>query len=116
MEESPEYNLKYLVEELQNADWKRREDAAELLAELADPRAIDPLIKALDDDDCHVREAAALSLAVFSASTAALTPFEARTRTGSPGAAPRICPLPAIIVNANSNVISRRALICRLPD
>ncbi|MGZ7119891.1 MAG: HEAT repeat domain-containing protein, partial [Methanobacterium sp.] len=63
MVESERRDLDYLIKELENGDWSRKEDAAELLAELADPRAVDPLIKALKDEDFHVREAAALSLA-----------------------------------------------------
>ena len=35
--------IDFLVEELQNDDWVVREDAAELLAEIGDPRAVDPL-------------------------------------------------------------------------
>ena len=43
----------FLVEELENKDWAVREDAAELLAEVGDPRAVEPLIKALEDEDWH---------------------------------------------------------------
>ena len=57
--------IDFLVKELENGEWNDREDAAELLAEVGDPRAIDPLIKALNDEDYHVREAAALALGTF---------------------------------------------------
>lgn len=57
--------IDFLVDELQNTNWVVREDAAELLAEIGDPEAVEPLIKALEDEDWHVKEAAALSLAVF---------------------------------------------------
>lgn len=51
--------IDFLLEELKNEDWKVREDAAELLAEVGEPDAIEPLIEALDDEDWHVREAVA---------------------------------------------------------
>ena len=57
--------IDFLVKNLQDKSWIVREDAAELLAEIGDPEAVEPLINTLKDDDWHVKEAAALSLAVF---------------------------------------------------
>ncbi len=46
--------IDFLLEELRNPDWVVREDAVELLAEVADPRAVGPLIEALDDEDSRM--------------------------------------------------------------
>lgn len=62
--------IDFLIEELQNSDWAVREDAVELLAEVGDPAAVEPLIKTLKDEDWHVREVAALALGTFSAENA----------------------------------------------
>jgi HEAT repeat protein len=43
---------------LKDDDWALREDAATLLGEFGDPRAVTPLIEALHDEDRAVREAA----------------------------------------------------------
>jgi HEAT repeat protein len=50
------------IEALQDEDWALREEAAALLGDFADPRAIPPLIRVLHDEDRAVREAAAMAL------------------------------------------------------
>jgi len=47
---------------LKDEDWAVREEAASLLGEFADPRAVGPLIEVLHDEDRAVREAAATAL------------------------------------------------------
>ncbi|OEU68359.1 MAG: hypothetical protein BBJ57_10405 [Desulfobacterales bacterium PC51MH44] len=52
-----------LIKALQyKKDWSVRNSAAEALGEISDPRAVDPLIKALKDDKEAVRSAAATAL------------------------------------------------------
>ncbi|MFY9638377.1 MAG: HEAT repeat domain-containing protein, partial [Methanobacterium sp.] len=41
--------IDFLIEELQDKNWTVREDAAELLAEIGDPEAVEPLINTLKD-------------------------------------------------------------------
>lgn len=43
---------------LKDDDWALREDAATLLGEFGDPRAVDPLVEVLHDEDRAVRDAA----------------------------------------------------------
>ena len=43
---------------LRDEDWAIREEAATLLGELKDPRAVSPLVSILRDQDRSVREAA----------------------------------------------------------
>ncbi len=47
---------------LKDEDWALREEAAMLLGDFADPRAVAPLVEALHDEDRAVREAAAAAL------------------------------------------------------
>ncbi len=47
---------------LQDEDWALREEAAALLGDFADPRAVHPLIEVLHDEDRAVREAATTAL------------------------------------------------------
>src|SRR5438105_2382679 len=47
---------------LKDEDWALREDAATLLGEFRDPRAVGPLIEALHDEDRAVRDAATAAL------------------------------------------------------
>lgn len=54
--------IKMLTEQMNNSDWKKREEAAKLLGELGDPSAVEPLIKALGDYMGDVRKAAAEAL------------------------------------------------------
>ena len=43
---------------LRDEDWALREEAAMLLGDFRDPRAVGPLVEALHDEDRAVREAA----------------------------------------------------------
>src|SRR2546428_7140452 len=47
---------------LKDEDWALREEAATLLGEFRDPRAVGPLVEALHDEDRAVREAATTAL------------------------------------------------------
>src|SRR2546427_647517 len=47
---------------LKDEDWALREEAATLLGEVRDPRAVGPLVEALHDEDRAVREAATTAL------------------------------------------------------
>src|SRR3989442_15725887 len=47
---------------LRDEDWALREEAAVLLGEFADPRAVIPLIEALHDEDRAVRDASSAAL------------------------------------------------------
>src|SRR2546426_4041622 len=47
---------------LRDEDWALREEAATLLGDFRDPRAVGPLVEALHDEDRAVREAAAAAL------------------------------------------------------
>lgn len=47
---------------LKDEDWALREEAATLLGDFRDPRAVGPLVEALHDEDRAVREAAATAL------------------------------------------------------
>lgn len=55
-------NLTPLLRSLQHEDSDRREQAAETLGNMGDPRAVKPLIALLDDDDWFVRERAVEAL------------------------------------------------------
>jgi HEAT repeat protein len=54
--------LDTLIEQLHNADWKTRCDAARLLGQSRDPRAVDALLPDLNDPDWRVRRNAAQAL------------------------------------------------------
>ena len=58
-------NLTPLLRSLQHEDSERREQAAETLGNIGDPRAVKPLIALLDDDDWFVREKAVEALAAI---------------------------------------------------
>ena len=47
---------------LKDEDWALREEAATLLGDFRDPRAVGPLVEALHDEDRAVREAATTAL------------------------------------------------------
>ena len=54
-----------LVQELQSDQWQHRVSAADTLAKIHDPDAIDPLIAALQDDSADVRVAVVEALASY---------------------------------------------------
>ncbi len=62
--------MKFFIRNLENRQWRVREESAEALGEIGDKLAVEPLIKCLKDDDWHVREAAALSLGILDDSQA----------------------------------------------
>jgi hypothetical protein len=61
-DESHEERYTYYISLLENEDPGRRWKAAESLARLGDPRAVDPLIATLNDEDWRVRQKAAWAL------------------------------------------------------
>ncbi|CAN0519884.1 unnamed protein product, partial [Laminaria digitata] len=54
--------LEHLTDQIKTGLWKDRRIACELLADLGDAAAVDPLVYALDDHDYAVREAAFIAL------------------------------------------------------
>lgn len=57
--------LEHLLTRLDDADWRTRNHAASHLGRLADTRAVEPLVRALDDKHPAVRLTAAISLAAL---------------------------------------------------
>jgi HEAT repeat protein len=57
--------MKFFIRNLENSQWRVREESAEALGEIGDKLAVEPLINSLNDDDWHVREAASLSLGIL---------------------------------------------------
>ena len=54
--------VELLIEQLHSADWTARCDAARLLGQTRDPRAVDALLPDLNDGDWRVRRNAAQAL------------------------------------------------------
>lgn len=57
--------VKVLIQQLHSSDWTGRCDAARLLGQSRDPRAVDALLPDLDDPDWRVRRNAAQALGVL---------------------------------------------------